>query len=99
MVAAVHEKARLGCDRAEPADDEAVSDEVEVVEDVLLEALRPSRVVVVGVVADLDGRPGDEVLQEARTLDACDRVSGCGVGSGVGHGAGLAQVGSTVGKL
>ncbi len=70
VVATIHDERRLCCDGTILSDDQAIPDEVEVVEHVILEALRTARVVVVSVVTDDDRRPRDELLEKAKPLDA-----------------------------
>ena len=88
MIAAVHQEACAGRDRAEAPDHEAIAQEGEVIQDVVEEGARPSRIVVVGVVADLDVRWQVEVADEGDPRMVRQRVPLAGIRSGtriVGH--------------
>ena len=68
-------------DRDEFPDDQAVSDEVEMIAHAAGdEMLRPARVVIVAVVADRDQRVVDHRLQEGRAFPARDRVARARIG-------------------
>ena len=73
--------ARIRGDGTEFADYEPVAYEIEMVKDAcLLEALRTERIVVIGEIADLDGRPRHQWLQEAAALLVGHRVDGVRIG-------------------
>src|SRR5882724_4966383 len=74
-------KRALG-DSAELADDQPVADERIVVQHASLsEFVGPVRIVIVGVVADLDVRRGDQSLEEANARMHRDGMLYVGVGS------------------
>ncbi|MNJ73059.1 hypothetical protein D3C77_697960 [compost metagenome] len=81
MVGAVHDELHPARQGAELADHQPVADEGEEIEHVALEVLRAFRVVVVGVVADLDLRVVHRVGDEADLRKAGHRVRVTGIGA------------------
>ena len=74
VVRAVHDELYAPGYGAEPADDEPVAQELVVVRDVLLKALRPVRVVIIAVLPCYDVRPCYNVLYEHYLLEVFVRI-------------------------
>jgi len=81
VVRAVHDEFHATSQRAELANDQAITNERKMVEHIALETLRVLGIVVVGEITDQNVRVADRVLDETHLRKAIQRMRGARIRS------------------